>query len=315
MNNPEVISRAAEEIHIAEKNNITILSYGSEHYPSRLKECEDAPVVLFYKGNADLNASKVISMVGTRKITHYGKEICRRFLEELKEYIPDLLVVSGLAYGVDIEAHRQALCNGYPTVGVLAHGLDQIYPAAHRSSAVEMVGQGGILTEYITHTFPAKRNFVSRNRIIAGMSDATIVVESAAKGGSLITADLAHGYHRDCFAFPGRITDPFSAGCNRIIRENSASAILSAKDFVEAMGWDIAAKHLSESPVQQRLFPDLSPEEKLITDFLHTEGNTGIDTLSVSLNIPVNLLHGSLFNLEMNGVIRLVSGGMYELMM
>lgn len=184
-----------------------------------MRECDDAPLALFYRGNADLNTLHIINMVGTRHATPYGQDICTRFLADLSALCPNTLIVSGLAYGIDIHAHRAALQNHFKTIGVLAHGLDRIYPAEHRKTAVSMLEQGGLLTEFTSGTNPDRQNFVKRNRIVAGMSDATVVIESAAKGGALITAELAESYHRDCFAFPGRCNDEYSIGCNNLIRK------------------------------------------------------------------------------------------------
>ena len=199
LNCPEAFERAKRELEFVEKNNIACLTLTDEDYPSRLRECPDAPLVLFFKGNCNLNAMHVVSMVGTRRATQYGKDFCDSFVRDLAQLCPDALVVSGLAYGIDIHSHRASLAHGLPTVGVLAHGLDRIYPSVHRKTAVDMLQRGGLLTEYLTETNPDPYNFVSRNRIVAGMADATLVVESANKGGSLITADLANGYNRDCF--------------------------------------------------------------------------------------------------------------------
>jgi len=211
---PQAVIRAEQEYEFIRKNRISCLTFHDEAYPSRLRECEDAPIVLFFKGNTDLNSLHILNMVGTRNATDYGTRICASFLRDLKTLCPDVLVVSGLAYGIDIHAHREALVNDLPTVGVLAHGLDRIYPYVHRKTAIDMLEKGGLLTEFLSGTNPDKHNFVSRNRIVAGMCDATVVIESAEKGGSLITAELAEGYHRDCFAFPGRINDEYSKGCN-----------------------------------------------------------------------------------------------------
>lgn len=310
---PEAFRRAEEELLFAEKNRIRCLTLADEDYPSRLRECDDAPLVLYYRGNADLNALKVINMVGTRHATAYGQDICLHFLEELAEILPDVLVVSGLAYGIDIHAHRAALSNHLNTIGVLAHGLDRIYPSVHRKTAVEMLEQGGLLTEFMSGTNPDRQNFVKRNRIVAGMSDATIVVESAAKGGALITAELAESYHRDCFAFPGRINDEFSAGCNQLIKTNRAALVLSAEDFVEAMGWS-EGKKKTPPTVQRELFVDLSEEEESIVELLRRmPDGLQINTLVVETNIPVNRMSALLFELEMKGVIRVLAGGVYRL--
>ena len=206
-NADEALKRAEAEMQYIELHHIQPLCYNDPDYPQRMKECDDAPLILYYLGNADLNSSRIINMVGTRRCTEYGKDICNHFIADLKRYYPDTIIVSGLAYGIDVNAHRAALANDMETIGVLAHGLDRIYPALHRSTAATMTTHGGLITEYISGTTPEKMNFVRRNRIIAGISDATIVVESAKKGGSLITADIAESYHRDVFAFPGRLYD------------------------------------------------------------------------------------------------------------
>lgn len=315
LNCPEAFSRAEKELSFAQKNGIRCIPINDEAYPSRLRECDDAPTVLFYKGNADLNALRVVSIVGTRNITDYGKQICNRFLSDLKECCPDVLVVSGLAYGVDIHAHRDALANGLNTIAVLAHGLDRIYPAAHRKTAVDMLSHGGLLTEFMSETNPDRQNFVMRNRIVAGMADATIVVESAVKGGALITADIAQSYNRDCFAFPGRSTDEFSLGCNNLIRENKAALIFKAEDFVKAMCWDNASQTSKDIiPVQRQLFLDLSEEQQLIVGLLQEGGDQQINALVVSADIPVNKMSAILFELEMQGVVRVLAGGVYQLL-
>ncbi|WP_321334186.1 DNA-processing protein DprA [uncultured Bacteroides sp.] len=310
---PQALQRAEKEYEFIVKNNIRCLTINEEAYPCRMRECDDAPIVLFYKGNAELNALRTINMVGTRNATDYGKQICLRFLNELSEQVPDVLVVSGLAYGIDIHAHRAALANNLSTVGVLAHGFDRIYPSVHRKTAVDMLAKGGLLTEFLTETNPDKHNFVSRNRIVAGICDATIVVESAAKGGSLITADIAESYHRDCFAFPGRVNDIYSVGCNQLIRDNKAILIQSAEDFVRAMCWDAELHPSKGENVQRLLFPDLNDEEQLVVSLLE-KGDQQINTLVVTTDIPVHKMNSILFELEMKGVIRVLAGGMYQLL-
>ena len=309
---PGIFERAEREYRFACENSIRCIGINEEAYPARLRECDDAPLVLFYKGNTDLNQPKVISIVGTRRITEYGVRTCRTFFRDLREYLPDLLVISGLAYGVDIHAHRNALANGMPTIGVLAHGLDRIYPAAHRNTAVEMLGNGGLLTEYKSGIFPDRPNFVRRNRIVAGMSDATVVIESAAKGGALITAEIAQTYNRDCFAFPGRTTDEYSQGCNNLIRDNKAALVRNAGDFIRAMRWDQSV--MKEKPVQRMLFQELTEEETRIVTILQNEGNQQINALVVQSDIPVSRMNALLFELEMKGVVRGLAGGMYELL-
>jgi len=310
---PDILARAEHELEFIKKNRINCLTLQDESYPSRLRECEDAPLALFFKGNADLNRLHIICMVGTRRATDYGKQFCADFLHDLKALCPDVLVISGLAYGIDIHAHRAALANQLSTVGVLAHGLDRIYPSAHRKTAVDMLNEGGLLTEFSSGTTPDRYNFVSRNRIVAGMSDATIVVESADKGGSLITADLANGYHRDCFAVPGRVSDNTSKGCNELIRDNKAALIQSADDFVKAMGWvDQTPKQTEE--VQGELFPDLTEEEQKIVKILSAQGDLHINTLVVKADIPVNRTSALLFQLEMKGIVKALVGGVYHLL-
>ncbi len=311
---PEAVARAEKEYLFAEKNHIDCLTINDPEYPQRLKECDDAPTMLFFKGKTNLNAQRVISIVGTRKATDYGKQLCSQFLKQLKEAYPDVLVVSGLAYGIDIHSHRSALENQLPTVGVLAHGLDRIYPHVHRKTAVEMLSDGGLLTEYLTETNPDRFNFVARNRIVAGISDATIVIESAAKGGSLITADIAGSYHRDCYAFPGRTTDESSQGCNRLIRDNKAALIESAEDFIEQMGWGTGKSKAKEKVVQRSFFPDLSEEEQLIVSVLEKEGSVQINNLVVSTDIPIYKMSSLLFELEMKGIVKVLAGGVYQLL-
>ena len=309
------LKRAEEELAFAQAGHVQCIGYNDEAYPARLRECPDAPILLYYRGNASLNSQHIISMVGTRQITPYGKDLCHTFVKELKQFCPDVLVVSGLAYGVDIHCHRAALEQNMDTVGVLAHGLDQIYPRFHRDTAVQMVQQGGLLTEFPSRSNADKRNFVQRNRIVAGMADATIVVESAKKGGSLITAEIAEGYGRDIFAFPGRIGDIYSEGCNNLIRSNSAGLITCAEDFVKAMGWETECdlkKQLNEG-LQQELFPDLTDEEQRIVKALTGTDSKQINILTVETALPISKLTCLLFNLEMKGVVRLLSGGCYRL--
>lgn len=312
LNCPEAFRRAEQELLFAEKNQIQCLPFTDERYPSRLRECTDAPLALFYRGNADLNSLRVLSIVGTRKASSYGQELCYSFIQELATLCPDVLIVSGLAYGIDIHAHRAALEWHFNTVGVLAHGLDRIYPSSHRKTAVSMLDQGGLLTEFMSGTNPDRQNFVKRNRIVAGMSDAVLVVESATKGGALITAELAESYHRDCFAFPGRTTDEYSMGCNELIRNNRASLIMSAEDLAKAMNWHPSSK--SKRPtIQRELFPELTEEEtKLLHVLQKLPEGMQINTLAVETNMPVNQLSVILFELEMKGMVRALAGGVYR---
>lgn len=308
----EHIKRAEEEWMFATQKGITCICYHDENFPARLRECDDAPILLFYKGNADMNRSRVINMIGTRHCTEYGKDLCRHFVHDLKLLCPDVLVVSGLAYGIDIHSHRAALSNGLDTIGVLAHGLDQIYPRTHRNTAIEMIGQGGLLTEFMSKTNADKVNFVRRNRIVAGMADATIVIESADKGGALITAGIASDYNRDVFAFPGRINDAYSQGCNQLIRDNKAILIQNADDFMDAIGW--VKKKEQQENIQIELFPDLCEEEQRIIEYLQQQERAHINNLSIAVNIPIHKISGFLFHLEMKGLVKLMSGGTYRLL-
>ena len=279
---------AEAELEWAENNGVQVLCLGDEHYPRRLSECCDAPLVLFYQGTADLNCPRIINVVGTRRSTLYGQDLIRRFVTDLRKLCPDTLIVSGLAYGIDINAHRQALDNGFETVAVLAHGLDMLYPHAHRDTAKQMLNQGGLLTEYATHTNADKQNFVRRNRIVAGMSDACIVVESASHGGALITARLATEYNRDVFAFPGAVGAAYSEGCNNLIRDNKAALITSAFDFVNAMGWqDNMLNRARNEGIERQLFPELSSEEQQIVTVLQRENDLQINLLTLKTNLPI----------------------------
>ena len=313
----EPMKRADFELQYMREHGIRALTLDSDDYPQRLKECTDAPIVLYYKGNADLNQAKIINIVGTRQCTQYGSDLIRHFIGSLRQYCPEVLIVSGLAYGVDICAHRQALECGYQTVGVLAHGLDQIYPYRHRETAADMVTHGGLLTEFMTQTNADKPNFVRRNRIVAGISDACIVVESAAKGGGLITAEIAQSYDRAVFAFPGAVGMEFSEGCNNLIRDNVAGLISSAKDFVNAMGWHDEQLRLQgyADGIERNLFPDLSPDEQKIVDLLQQTNDLQLNILSVKCGIPISQLVALLFQLEMKGVVKPLAGGMYHLLM
>ena len=313
----DAMKRAEAEVKYMEEHKIRACTLLDDDYPQRLLECADAPLVLYYKGNSDLNQTRIISMVGTRQITNYGRDLCHKFIRELNELCPQVLIVSGLAYGVDICAHRESLANGYETIGVLAHGLDQIYPYHHRDTAAQMVEHGGLLTEFMTQTNADKANFVRRNRIVAGMSDSTIVIESAAKGGSLITAEIAQNYDRAVFAFPGNVGQPFSEGCNNLIRDNGAGLISSAEDFVKAMGWeyDAVRRQALADGIERQLFPELSPEEQKIVSLLQQTNDLQLNIISVKTGIAIHQITAMLFQLEMKGVIKPLAGGMYHLLM
>ena len=313
----EPMRRAEAEIRFMEEHRIRALTLTSDDYPQRLTECPDAPIIIYYTGNADLNQTRIISIVGTRRMTTYGEDLIRRFIRDLRQYCPEVLIVSGLAYGVDICAHKQALENGYPTVGVLAHGLDQIYPYRHREVAAKMINRGGLLTEFMTQTNADKPNFVRRNRIVAGMADATILVESGAKGGGLITADIAQSYARAVFAFPGNVGQPYSEGCNNLIRDNGAGLISNAEDFVKAMGWldETRLQQAIADGIERNLFPDLSPEEQQIVSLLQQTNGLQLNIITVKTGIPIGRLTALLFQLEMKGVVKPLAGGIYHLLL
>ncbi len=312
----EAMRLAEEEMDFIEKKRLKVFTLLDEDYPQRLVECEDAPLVLYGCGNFNLNAQRIISVVGTRKCSEYGREVCNNFIADLKRYYPDTLIVSGLAYGIDICAHRAALDNGMPTVGVLAHGLDTIYPAMHRQIAADMVHQqGGLLTEYTTHTTPEKGNFVRRNRIVAGLCDACIVVESSERGGSLITAELAMDYNRDVFAFPGRVYDEHSIGCNNLIRRQQATLLTCAADLLDAMGWENPLEKAAQSEaVQQDLFPDLTDEERALVNTLKNVDDKHINQIAIDANIPYSRASMILFDLEMKGIVKALGGARYKIM-
>ena len=313
----EALRYAENELRTAEGMGVRPLVMGDDDYPSRLLECADAPLVLYYQGSASLNQKRVVSIVGTRRCTPYGQDLVRRFMSELRSLCPQVLVVSGLAYGIDICAHREALAQGYDTVGVVAHGLDDLYPPSHRLTADQMLKQGGLLTEFPTGTRPDRLNFVRRNRIVAGLSDATLLVESAIRGGGLITTRIANDYGRDVFAFPGAVGAPYSEGCNDLIRRQGAGLIMSAKHFVEAMGWQNDAQ-LSEAQAQgieRQLFPELTADEQRVVAVLQRKNDLQINILSVQSGIAVGPLTALLFSLEMKGVVRTMAGGTYHLLM
>lgn len=306
----KVLSRAEEEIKFIVKHKISALFFTDEIYPKRLKHCEDSPVMLYYKGNANINEKKILSIVGTRNATDYGKKIVETMMNNLVGQ--DVLIVSGMAYGIDICAHKASLENNLPTIGVLAHGLDRIYPSVHRSTAEKMVKNGGLLTDFISRTNPDKENFPKRNRIVAGMADATIVIESGKKGGSLITADIANSYNRDVFAFPGRVDDKYSEGCNFFIRTNRAALVNSAEDIIYSMGWE-EKKKKSEVRSQKQLFVELSPEEKIIVDYLQNNEQANIDEMAYATKLSMGTLSTVLLTLEFSGLVKSLPGKMYQL--
>ena len=316
-NADRVLIQAEQEFSWAQNNGVEVLCWNDERYPQRLKECVDAPLTLFYKGSANLNKQRIISIVGTRKCTHYGQDLIKHLIMELQRLCPDVLIVSGLAYGVDINAHRMALDYHFETVGVLAHGLDYLYPHAHKETALQMLSHGGLLTEYCTNTKADKMNFVRRNRIVAGMCDACILVESALKGGGLITAGIAKDYSRDVFAFPGAVGAPYSEGCNALIAQNGAALITSANDLVVNMNWENISllNKAKEKGIERELFPTLNTDEQKVVDILKKHNNLQINMLLAQTDLSIGKLSAVLFELEMKGIVRAMAGGSYHLLM
>ena len=307
--NQTVFKRAEEEILFIEKNKIQPIFYLDKAYPKRLTHCEDSPILLYFRGDADFNQKHVISIVGTREATEYGKSICEKLIKDLAHLNP--LIVSGLAYGIDVCAHKVALDNNLKTIGVFAHGLDKVYPAAHRPIAEKMIENGGLLTDFVSNTQPNPEFFPSRNRIVAGMADCTIVIESKLGGGSLITADIANSYNRDVFAFPGRVNDPTSEGCNSIIKQNKAALVQSAADIEYIMGWEQSKK--ANAPIQKQLFIELKPEEELVVKALKSNESTNIDDLCFATKMTMSKVSSLLLTLEFSGVVKSLPGKMYKL--
>ena len=307
--NHSAFERAEKELLFIEKYKIKPLFLTDEAYPKRLKNCFDAPVMLYFKGNADFNARKVISVVGSRNSTEYGRDICRSLLAGLK--IHDPLIISGLAYGIDFLAHKEALRNSIPTAGIMAHGLDRVYPSQHRFLAEKMVSNGGLLTEFMSGTVPDRENFPKRNRIIAGLADVTIVVEANIKGGALITAELSNSYNRDVFAYPGRITDEYSSGCNHLIKTNRANLITKVADLEYILGW--SESQSAKVPTQLSLAIDLSDEERMIADVLKNRGSLVVDDIAVFTGLPQSRLAVNILGMEMRGLIISLPGKLYKL--
>lgn len=302
-----VFEKADKELSFIKKNNIEVSFFQDENYPERLKHCFDAPILIFTAGNLNFKNKKIISIVGTRQITSYGTDFCKNLIEDLAPLDP--VIVSGFAYGVDIVAHQAAMDFNLQTVGVLAHGLNQIYPRTHKKYMARMEENGGFITEFWSDSNPDKEKFVRRNRIVAGMAEATIVIESADKGGSLITANMANDYNRDVFAVPGRVTDKYSQGCNNLIKTQKANVLTSAADLIYMLNWDI-----KENPktIQKQLFVELGTEEQKIYDFLQKNGKELLDIIAIECNIPIFKLSGILIGMELKGVIRPLPGKLFE---
>jgi DNA processing protein len=301
--------RCEEEIRFIEQFRITPLFISSPNYPRRLLNCYDSPALLYYRGNADLNNPRIVSVVGTRNNSEYGKAVCEKLIEDLKQ--ENILVVSGLAFGIDTIAHKASLKNNLATIGVLAHGLDRIYPAQNKSLAKQMVDQGGLLTEFTSNTIPDKQNFPRRNRIVAGICDALIVIETGRKGGSLITAELANSYNKDVFSIPGRINDSKSEGCNYLVKSNKASLITGAGDLLETMNWKENVK--GRRIIQRKLFVELTTDEKILVDLLEKQESIQIDQLYSRSGLSSGAVAAALLMLEMNGLVNSLPGKIYTM--
>lgn len=300
--------KAEQELKYIQKTNTTHAFYLDHNYPKLLKHCIDGPILIFNDGKIDLENKRIISIVGTRKMTLNGRDFINQLIKDLAPYNP--IVVSGFAYGVDITAQKSAMENNLQTIGVLAHGLDEIYPKSHKKYIHKVNSNGGFITEFWHDEQPLRENFLKRNRIVAGISQATIIIESAVKGGSLVTADIANSYNRDVFAVPGRPTDGMSKGCNSLIKQHKAGLITSADDLVKALNWDITSK--KEQPKQKLLFVELSEEEQKVTTFLQENGKSYLDDIALQCGIPVYKLATILFNLEMKNLVKAQQGKMFE---
>ena len=304
------LTEAEAEIMQMEKRGISPVWYQDETYPCRLKNCADAPLMLFYRGTPGFNRNKTLSIVGTRNATHYGREICEAIISKLAAGYPDLVIVSGLAYGIDIMAHRFALKYGLDTWAVLAHGLHTLYPSSHADVAGRIMKQGALMSDFPTTIKPERNNFLRRNRIIAGLSEATLVVESGPKGGALITADLAASYSREVFAIPGRVGDTYSSGCNRLIQNNLAALVESGTDIEKLLNWE---PEVSQQTEQERTVTEpLTEEEQLILRAINDDPGLGQEILSIRTGIPLHKLSGTLLQMELRNWITTLPGNLYQ---
>ncbi|AWI24990.1 DNA-processing protein DprA [Flavobacterium pallidum] len=302
-----VFEKAEAELRFIEKAHIRAIAFTDKDYPEKLRHCPDSPIVLFSNGNIDLTNRRIISIVGTREITAYGRDFCKDLIATLAPLDP--VIVSGFAYGVDITAHLAAIENNLQTVAILAHGLNQIYPKMHKKYMSQVMENGGFMTEFWSSSNPIREQFLQRNRIVAGISEATIVIESAEKGGSLVTASMANDYNRDVFAVPGRISDKYSQGCNNLIKTQKANMLTSAADLVYMLNWDLQQPI---KPVQKQLFITLEPDEQKVYDFLNSHGKELLDIIALECSVPVFRLSGILLNMELKGVIRPLPGKLFE---
>ncbi|PIV95744.1 MAG: DNA-protecting protein DprA [Flavobacteriaceae bacterium CG_4_10_14_3_um_filter_31_253] len=303
------IKLAEQELDFIEKNNYEVVYFLEDDFPKNLLQCIDSPFVMFKDGNINLKNDKILSIVGTRNMSTYGKDFCEQLIEELAVYNP--IIVSGFAYGVDICAHKAAIKNNLQTIGVLAHGFEQMYPKVHKKYVRQVMENGGFFTEFGFEENPLRENFLKRNRIVAGISEATIIIESADKGGSLVTADIANSYDRDVFALPGRTNDIYSKGCNNLIKNNKAILLTSSSDIVKMLNWDVVTK--PKKLIQQELFITLSDQEQMIYNHLKENGKQMLDLIAIDCNIPLFQLSSVLLQMELKGIIKSLPGKMFEL--
>lgn len=310
------IEKAKQQEKWCIEHGVRIITIDDEDYPSRLRSCPDAPLVLYVRGNCNMNPAHVINIVGTRMCTAYGKDFIKNFIKDIYEKCTDIMIVSGLAYGVDICAHRAALANHMSTVGVVAHGHDMLYPQLHRNDARNMTEKNGaVITEYVCGTRPEARNFLQRNRIIAGMSDATIVVESAAHGGGLVTAQLAQDYSREVFAVPGPVNAEYSKGCNALIRDNKAILLTCADDLMKAMGWQEEKKIIKarKQGIERSIFPTLTPDEETIAKALEEHGDCQSNAIAMHTGLSIGTIASLMFSMEMKGIVTSLPGNTFHL--
>jgi DNA processing protein len=307
LKDPSLLKKAEKELNFIEKNKIKMVSFLDDDYPNGLKHAIDSPLIYFQKGHINFKQKRIISIVGTRNMTNYGKSFVQKLIDEISVFNP--IIVSGLAYGVDILAHQIAMKNKLQTVAVLAHGLDKIYPKKHQIDTEKMQENGGIISDFWSGTNPDRENFIKRNRIVAGLSQATIVIESAHRGGSLITADIANSYNRDVFALPGRVSDLYSRGCNNLIKTNKAAILTSAKDLAYILNWE---NDKQPKQIQKQLFVELDENESVIYNYLLKEGKQTIDIIALHCNLPIYKIASILLNLELKSVIRPLSGKLFE---
>ena len=301
---------AENELNYIKKHKIDFWYYEDNIYPEKLKHCIDGPILLFKKGAIDLTNKRIISIVGTREMTSYGASFCEKLIHDIAPLNP--IIVSGFAYGIDITAQKAALNNGLQTIGCLAHGLNQIYPKQHNSYKTAVEENGGFITDFWSNSMPERQNFLKRNRIIAGLSEATIVIESAEKGGSLVTADIASSYHREVFAVPGRTNDAYSLGCNNLIKTQKAHMLTSVADLIYILDWDITSKP-EKKDIQEELFVTLNETEEKIFNFLKTKDKALLDAIALACNIPVYKTASALLQMELKGVIKPLQGKLFEI--